>query len=1146
MNHLILIVLGLFLVALFIIYAPSYGTDESEKRVQIKVEKPQVNDRDNAEIKELKSQVKTLNDELAAEKEIIGNLQNQVAEMQKVLQEKDDEDVPKASGNKVAVVHKTLSQRKDDESDGNDVCPARKFYSSKGDIQMLQAYEIIPFDNVNGGVWEQGFEITYDKEEILKEDKLQVFVVPHSHNDPGWWYTFESYYSIYTDNILTYANKYLHKFNDMRFIYAEMSFLELWWKKHTQEDRDGMRELIQNGHLEITTGAWVMTDEANAHLYSIVTEMIEGHEFINNVVGYKPSTHWSIDPFGLSPTLAYLLKQSNITNLVINRVHYSVKKFLAQTRDMEFMWRQLWAGDDPKTDVFTHMFPFNSYDVPKTCGPDPGVCCQFDFRRLNSDGCREYKTAAVKITDENLQHKATILADQYRKKAQLYKTNVLLVPVGDDFRYPLESEWQDVRNNFAKLFPYINSHSEFNMEVKFGTLKDYFEASKLRQTDDIKTISGDFFTYADRADHYWSGYFTSRPFYKHMDRTVQHYVRTADILFTSWLWKHKSEGKKLEEFSGNELYDFLVDARRKLSVFQHHDGVTGTAKNSVVNDYANKMLAAIINCQKIIKEATLALNNMGSGSGEVDAIFSANKLPIQVVVNDTSNIILFNPLPYSRKDVHCVLINDPHITVFTPDDNQVDQEVHPVINMTSETITVKKNEFELCFEVELLPFGFKSFNLKKLDEVNNLIMVHSNLKLDLPSDFEYRALAQDTGIELSNDKVSALVDVKSGLLQSVSTGDSMETVIDLNFFTYKPRDRLKNWTSPHANSVSGAYLFLPDGPASPLDYKDVQVFYFQGKLRQKVISKYSVPFYLVHSIILDVDDSFLQLTNNVDISSTHDFELSMRMATDIKGDDFFTDLNAYQMIRRRRFKEKLPIQAHFFPMPSAAFIEDDTKRVSLLGRQALGVASLEPGWLEVILERRLSNDDDRGLQQGVLDNLMTESQFRLLIEPFTKDQKPKNDSTIGFHSTASHHISLKMHSPVVNVFHSAPRKPPSEISLLKSSLPCDVYSLALRTMTGKSDYKRILPTDKEQLVSTPSSSAALILQRFGVECGVESSLPEGTKCQHLKDNTINLNDVFSMESTGFKESSLTMLYVGDGTESVKLEPMELKSVKVEF
>ena len=49
---------------------------------------------------------------------------------------------------------------------------------------MENVFDRIPFDNPTGGVWKQGFEITYSMDSYHQEP-LQVFVVPHSHNDPG-------------------------------------------------------------------------------------------------------------------------------------------------------------------------------------------------------------------------------------------------------------------------------------------------------------------------------------------------------------------------------------------------------------------------------------------------------------------------------------------------------------------------------------------------------------------------------------------------------------------------------------------------------------------------------------------------------------------------------------------------------------------------------------------------------------------------------------------------------------------------------------------------------------------------------------------------------------------------------------------------
>ncbi|KHN71081.1 Alpha-mannosidase 2x [Toxocara canis] len=256
-----------------------------------------------------------------------------------------------------------------------------------------------------------------------------------------------------------------------------------------------------------------------------------------------------------------------------------------------------------------------------------------------------------------------MLYDQYRKKAQLFERNVLFVPLGDDFRYVSALEWKIQHDNYVKLFDYMNAKKEWNVHVQFGTLADYFkldhqriEEAKSYEEGRVPVLSGDFFTYADRNDHYWSGYYTSRPFYKRMDRVLQHYLRSAEILFSL------ASNKGWLSATSAELYGLLVEARRHMSLFQHHDGVTGTAKEVVMSDYGQKMLTALNNCERVIYAAsrTLLAEQIEQNATEATPSFVmvCFSFPIQNFVTDQR----FQALETKTQQLQLILyLSDPFV-----------------------------------------------------------------------------------------------------------------------------------------------------------------------------------------------------------------------------------------------------------------------------------------------------------------------------------------------------------------------------------------------------------------------------------------------------------------------------------------------------
>ena len=169
-----------------------------------------------------------------------------------------------------------------------------------------------------------------------------------------------------------------------KFVWAETIFLDMWFNDEqvSDERKANFRKLLKNGQIEILTGGWVMTEEAPSHYFAMIDQLIEGHRWLDaNLDGYRPKSGYNCDTFGATPTTAYLNQLAGLKQMLIQRTHYHVKKNFAKDHLLEFNWRQNYDRNG-ENDILTHMMPFYSYDVPHTCGPEPAVCCQFDFRSV--------------------------------------------------------------------------------------------------------------------------------------------------------------------------------------------------------------------------------------------------------------------------------------------------------------------------------------------------------------------------------------------------------------------------------------------------------------------------------------------------------------------------------------------------------------------------------------------------------------------------------------------------------------------------------------------------------------------------------------------------------------------------------------------
>ena len=796
-------------------------------------------------------------------------------------------------------------------------------------IDMRQLSHTLPFDNPDGGVWKQGWDVA--PRVVDDANPLHIYVVPHSHCDPGWLKTFDEYFQLQTKKIISSVVEALLADPQRTFIWAEISFFSWWWEEKSESTHEQVRTLLRNGQFEFVTGGWVQPDEANSNMDALEIQMQEGHDWIAKHVGkeFLPRVGWSIDPFGYSPSLPYLLKsQFNFDAILIQRVHYAVKKELAKRKHLEFYWRQTWDTNG-EYDMFTHLMPFYSYDVPHTCGPDPSVCCQFDFARspLGKAGRCPWKKNPKNISDDNVEERARLILDQYLKKSNLYRGNAVLIPLGDDFRYQTLAEAENQYTNYQKVFDYIN-HYVPGVKIQFGTLSQYF--GTVRETFQTPILKGSFFTYSDVNNDYWSGYFTSRVFDKALDRQLERAIFAAESLGAS--------------------RDELQDPRRQLSLFQHHDGVTGTARTPVVKDYAKRMYNAIQKTQQVM------LEKMKERNSELSA----------AVIDDSKKGGMFTSAPIIEP---CWRSDDPR---GLSENMCSDGERAFVYNPLLDSV-------QFCADLEVEGGQVKQVTLP-CETPGPL----GDAKSRRPPEFDER----------------------TGLM------------------TWPVKEEWNVW----AVTKGGAYLFVP-GQMHAYDMKDVKIaqggFVVETKQWRRIVIERPIP--------TNVDASVYDFVYEINLQEGNR-EWFVRLSADIQSKGvFYTDLNGFNFDTHFR-RDDLPIQSQVFPMPAHAAIQDSQARLTVLSEHAQGTASLKDGAIDLFLDRRLNQDDARGLGQGVQDNVATRTRFRVVVErggfdgsegsefqitPFCREEwnQLNHPLEIVGHRTKKemeHHISVEVAVPVSN------------------------------------------------------------------------------------------------------------------------------------
>ncbi|CAG9323240.1 MAN2A2_5 [Blepharisma stoltei] len=444
---------------------------------------------------------------------------------------------------------------------------------------------------------------------------FEIFIVPHSHCDPGWIETVKWYYDRQARNILNNIVSILQKDSRRKIVWSETSFLKMWMDEQSDEKINLFKSFVKNGQIEFVGGGYVQNDEANPDFEMVIRQLETGHQYLNKEFGItKVRVGWQIDPFGHSALTPSLWSKFGYEFLVTNRINVGLRDELRRDGNIEFLWEGVNFGHNES--IFTHNL-YDHYDPPQVLHPYKNHCFGYG-----------------PISDNILNRCLNIIYNLFNERKSAYKHDKLMLLYGDDFYYMNSDEGEKLYKRIEALRDYAEKSNEYpNMKIKIATASEYFDAVK-NSKPKLSVYKGDLLPYVNfRAGWepaHWTGYYTTRPHLKQTIYYTHKLVRATEIVLAL------SKGKS---FFASES-----------SLALHHDAITGTCRPQVVEDYTNRLIDEQKSARKAINDA------IKNKFPKAEAKF-ALALPYRV-------LIVYNPLNWEATCLlHLEVSNDIFIQI---------------------------------------------------------------------------------------------------------------------------------------------------------------------------------------------------------------------------------------------------------------------------------------------------------------------------------------------------------------------------------------------------------------------------------------------------------------------------------------------------